>query len=297
LTWPGSGAAFDAGGAALTLRFESSGRARVRVEAGNTEEIITLESGMSVHEVERTGGGAVRVRRLTGLQTSDVTLTRIDADGGIRPAATRDRSMLIIGDSISVGYGVDGADQNCGYSVETENHGRTYGALTADALGAALTTVAISGRGVVRNWAGADEPLMPDVWAEARDGIDAAPDVVLVNLGTNDFGGYDPRPAFGAAYAALLDDLRAAYPGAAIYATTGPMLSPESRALLDESVTAALARHNGAAELQAGYIAFSLAAEGRLYGCHWHPGRDTQAAMAQILIDRLAADLGWSAGD
>jgi len=299
LDWPGSGAVFQATGTELTLRFESTGKTRVRVDVGEAEETLTLTGGASEHRFGLAGETVVpvRVRRLTGRYSGDIVVTGMETDGAIYAAPKTDRSMLIIGDSISVGYGVDGADQSCGFSVETENHSRTYGALAGDALGAAVTTVAISGRGLVRSWGDADAPVMPEVWVDVREGVDATPDVVVVNLGTNDFGNNDPGAAFDAAYGVFLDQLRAAYPAAEIYAATGPMLPPDVRAKLDEAVDGVVAAHNGEAARPAHVLSFSMAASGRRYGCDWHPGRDTQAGMAQILIDRLEADLGWSGSD
>lgn len=55
------------------------------------------------------------------------------------------RRIEVIGDSITCGYGVDGADQYCPFSAATENHYRTYAAIAARDLGADLATLAWSG--------------------------------------------------------------------------------------------------------------------------------------------------------
>src|SRR5207253_1331322 len=53
------------------------------------------------------------------------------------------------------------------------------------------------------------------------------PDVVVVNLGTNDFWKGDPGPSFETAYTAFLVKIRARYPAAPIIAALGPLLDGE----------------------------------------------------------------------
>jgi hypothetical protein len=61
------------------------------------------------------------------------------------------RKMIVIGDSINIGYGVEGEDP-CPYSVDTENVLHAYGYLTATRLSSLVDVIAWSGRGVVRNY-------------------------------------------------------------------------------------------------------------------------------------------------
>lgn len=61
------------------------------------------------------------------------------------------RKMIVIGDSINIGYGVEGEDP-CPYSVDTENVLHAYGYLTATRLSSLVNIIAWSGRGVVRNY-------------------------------------------------------------------------------------------------------------------------------------------------
>ena len=122
------------------------------------------------------------------------------------------------------------------------------------------------------------------------------PDAILIALGTNDFSTADPGPAFTREYTALLRKLGKAYPDAALYAVTGPLLPPDIRSGLEAAVDHAIADFisgGGAASR----VSLPLAEEGRVYGCDWHPGSDTQALMARILIDRLSDDLAWTAQD
>src|SRR5690606_9525589 len=144
----------------------------------------------------------------------------------------RPRQMEVIGDSISCGYGNEGEHAELPYSPDTENHYLSYGALIARELDAELSTIAWSGRGVVRNYEDQSALLMPQLYARTLPDEDAPwpfadpQDLVLVNLGTNDFA-LEPGPdetQFIERYVALLSTVRQHRTRAAILATFGPML-------------------------------------------------------------------------
>jgi lysophospholipase L1-like esterase len=118
-------------------------------------------------------------------------------------------NLMVIGDSITAAYGVDGVDP-CTYSASTQNFLHSYAYLTAQALGAELTTLAWSGKGVVRNY-GDPNPMstnpMPTYYNRTLaplsneeepsnywDPTRYTPDVVLVMLGSNDYS-TTPNPS------------------------------------------------------------------------------------------------------
>ena len=89
---------------------------------------------------------------------------RADGSARRRPAG----SSRSIGDSITCGYGDLGAlaDTDC---FPTESHWDTYEAVAARALGAEVSTIAASGRGVVRNYGGDTSGTMPMLYARTLD--------------------------------------------------------------------------------------------------------------------------------
>jgi lysophospholipase L1-like esterase len=220
------------------------------------------------------------------------------AGGALLPPSPVSRRIEIVGDSISAGYGNEGISP-CDFSADTENHYLTYGAIAARALGAELSTVAWSGKGVVYNYGtDVDEP-MPFLYGrtlpqDPTSTYDFAiqPDVVLINLGTNDFStDGDPTPElFAAEYSALLTSIRAAYPDAFISCTVGPLL-------FGDDVPAARAG------IAAGIAAFTAAGGGNVRawemnitnasppGCNSHPNLDTHRAMADAVVAELEDEL------
>jgi lysophospholipase L1-like esterase len=246
----------------------------------------------------------VELYRRTEAAEGESQLRGFDWAGGellAPPAVTR--RLEVVGDSITCGYGVDGPDMNCGFSPATENHYLTYGALAARALGAELSTVAWSGKGVVCNYgddaASCVDPL-PTFYDRTLPGrADSTweftrfqPDAVVVNLGTNDFSTVmDPDQAtFEAGYRALLTRLRAAYPNAHILCTNGPMLSGTDLATLRgylTNVVTALADP----KVSTFEIPPQDGTDG--YGCDWHPSAARHQKVALVVEAALRAALGW----
>ncbi|MEO8877220.1 MAG: SGNH/GDSL hydrolase family protein, partial [Polyangiaceae bacterium] len=131
------------------------------------------------------------------------------------------RRIEMIGDSITCGYGVLGAT-GCTFTPATEDEDAAWGALAARQLNAVHTAIAYSGRGVYRNYDATTTDVMPMIWRRtfADDAMSSwdttkfSPDVVVINLGTNDFAKGDPGSAFVTAYSGFLVALRSAYPQA-----------------------------------------------------------------------------------
>lgn len=303
--WPGSGANFRFSGEALEAVIEAeTGDSWLNVALGEETRPLKLRQGRHAYTFTGHSNGEppeVRLVRRTGPQTGAVTFHGFRG-GGLEPIEPPERRILILGDSITVGYGVLGPDETCAYSPETEDHEATYAASLRRAFGAEVHAIAISGRGLVRNWDGGEGAHMREVWAwlTPEGGVwDAGrfqPDAILIALGTNDFSTADPGDAFTEEYTSLLRNLADGYPGAALYAVTGPLLPPDIRTRLETAVDQAVASF-AAGGGTASRISLPLAEDGHVYGCDWHPGRDTQALMARILIDSLSADLDWTAQD
>ncbi len=150
-----------------------------------------------------------------------------------RPA----RRIEIIGDSISAGYGDEGMSGN---SSATQNGYMAFGPQLARLFGAEWSVVAHSGRGLYRNLGESApfvQPHMPDEFKLIQfldsDQLPSPgmpdtfwsfgswkPDLVVIELGTNDFAQPPPLPAeadFVAAYRTFLTFLRGVYPAAELF--------------------------------------------------------------------------------
>ncbi len=174
-----------------------------------------------------------------------------DAASPVAPTATKGLSIEFIGDSITCAYGVESAGPDEPFKTTTENFMKSYAYLTAQALDADYGTVCYSGFGIVSGWTGTAEknadmllaPLYGIVAKEYPQPWDTAShpyDVVVINLGTNDFtytGTDDARTQeFSRGYADFLAQVRGRNPGAHIVCTLGTMGCQELYPYLEQAV-------------------------------------------------------------
>ncbi len=108
----------------------------------------------------------------------------------------RERLIEYIGNSITCGYGNEG-DLSQTFIPETENHYMTYAAITSRNLNARHFAVCRSGIGIYRNFDGPEtgsEDCMTNLYSRMflydespLYAFEEKPDLVCINLGTNDF--------------------------------------------------------------------------------------------------------------
>ena len=234
----------------------------------------------------------------------------------VEAPALPSRKLEFIGNSITCGYGNEGTNAKEGFTYETENHYYSYASLTARALDAQHWVVARSGIGAYRNYGGpkagtpdsnmpvqyeytgyAWKPQLrsePTFLSEKWDFSRYQPDVVCINLGTNDLStdNYDLQ-LLKQGYQKLLQQVRRHNPQAKILFLTGSMLGGKelqlARQLLDE--VAAEARKGGDQEV----YRFDLSPidDEAFYGNDYHPNVYEDEKMAAELTAYLRKLMGW----
>lgn len=238
-------------------------------------------------------------------------ITDVTTDGSLIPSVAPERKIEIIGDSISVGYGLDGV-LPCVDSAVLQNNPKTYGALAATALDADYSVVAWSGKGLVRNYASnPPDPLppMPVVYTRygGNDADDSftfpqswVPDAVVINLGTNDFsyvGVRDPiDPAdLTSALVDLMSNVHSHYPAASFFLVTSPLLSDSYPSAEDAQKSTHLKALQDAADQLADLNTriVDWPAQGADVGCDYHPNAATQAIGGALLEEAIREELGW----
>jgi lysophospholipase L1-like esterase len=302
--WSGTGAVVRFNGTSVSVDL-AGGQEYTVVVDGMVKPKLTAKVGMNeLAKGLAAGEHTVELYRRTEASEGESEIRGFDFGGGTLlapPPVTR--RLEFIGDSITCGYGNEGADATCKFMRETENHYLTYAALTARELKAELSTVAWSGKGVVCNY-GDDaascmnpfpiyyDRILPNRADSAWDYARFQPDAVVINLGTNDLSTEsDPDEAtFEAAYKALLQRVRKNYPSAHILCTNGPLLSGTDlvnvRRYIQESV-ASLADP----KISTFEIAAQDGSDG--YGCDWHPSLERHKQMATVVTAALKTALGW----
>jgi lysophospholipase L1-like esterase len=308
--WSGSG--FAARFSGTGLRAELSGDVPglvVRVEVdGRPARALTLGDAPGSYVLaEDLAPGAhtlVLTRESEGLMGISA-LHAVHVTGGVLlpPPAPPARFVEVVGDSVSAGYGVLGDSTDCHFSFATESSAATFGGLSARALGAELSNLAVSGHGIFRNLDGALSDTLPALYDRALPGEPhpywrpaRAPDAVVVALGANDLDAArdDPSDAMVEAYTAFVARLRAIYPEALIVCVAGPMLREEgaSHTRLRAVITRTLAERARRGDRHLSALAFPLLDTSEL-GCDWHPNARAQAAMGRLIEAHLREQLGW----
>jgi len=226
----------------------------------------------------------------------------LDPDGVAGTVPRRTRRIEFIGDSHTVGYGaaLDRRDCTTEEVWASTDNSLAFGPLTARRYQADYQINAISGRGMVRNYAGAALPTLPLAYPHALldgatpyDATDWAPQVVVVDLGTNDFStplaAGEPwasrealRTDFEATYVRFVQMLRARHGGAFLILLTPPSAEDE----IAVSVGRVAERLKAAGEqrlavLSTGPLAFTA--------CDWHPSRRDHEQIAGVLAAFLDA--------
>lgn len=296
--WPGTGLHVRFHGTALWLLMDDHAWFHeVRVDADAPTRLATQPGPRRYMVVEGLPEGehTVVVRRRTEGHLGPTDVIDVETDGRLLPAPAPELRMEVLGDSITAGYGNEGSNRFCKFSPKTENHLRSYAGLAAAAVGAELSAIAWSGKGITRNYGGdTKEPTLPAIYERSvptepgSRWVDPAPaDVVVVNLGTNDFSSEaDPTAEeFVAAYVAMLEAVRARHPDAPILCTVAPLLRDDERAVVETYIEQALALRRHAGDVDVRRIALHEEPQG--WGCDWHPSAATHAAMAERLIPAL----------
>ena len=162
--------------------------------------------------------------------------------------------------------------------------------------------LAWSGKGVIRNYGGGTTDVLPSIYSRILpydtttlwNPSQWIPQVVVINLGTNDFSvGAPDKTAFTTAYANFARRIRSQYPNAHIYCALGPMLSGSNLTSARDYITTVVNQLNAAGDTRVRFIEFPTQDGSLGYGEDWHPSAAQHAAMANLLVNRIKTDLGW----
>ena len=304
-SWPGVNiqARFTGTQVSMAVNNATANNRITVVVDGGTPEVIALASGQTTVSLASglaSGTHDIVIWRNTEASPGGTTtfggLTALGSGGALLPPDSAPaRRIEMVGDSLSVGAGVLG-DATCtgGIDAYTDNY-LAYGSVAARAVSADVVTIAYSGIGVYRNY-GETTPTatsltmpkrypyaLPDtvLWNFAL----YQPQVVVINLGTNDFGSGDPGTPYETAYVSFVESIRQEYADAYFI-------------LIDMYGGTRLTRLNDIlASLKAGgetmVEVLSLDSVQNNLGCNQHPNVAGQQSMGTTLAARLQTLFGW----
>lgn len=250
------------------------------------------------------GVHSVSIHKCTEGNEGKTTLHEILLDEGasLLPSINKERYKIeFIGNSITCGFGTETNNPQEKYTPETENSYHSYAAITSRYFDADYVLTAHSGIGVVHNYGdkkGLSEYTMLHRFFNTLDNTKDEnwdfskwkPDVVVINLGTNDFS-QEIKPTkadFIKGYKKLLSSVRKVYGNIPIFCLTSPM----SNSLQFESVKEACESYADAQVYFIPMLSHTLKGKNDL-GAAYHPSYTGQRKMAMLLIPYISSVMNW----
>ena len=256
------------------------------------------------------GTHTVRLVKLSECTQSLMALKEIITDGTVEPLNDAGSRIEFIGDSITCGYGVEENDPEKGFTTATENAEKSYAAIVSDRLGMDRVLASFSGHGIVSGYTGDPavrngSELVPPYYEKAgRNGYKLPsgreaeeipwdfsrfrPDVIVINLGTNDLSWCAGRPErcaeYRKGYAEFLKTVRKDNPGAEILCILGVMGEG-----LNDSMEAAVSDYRAETGDEKIRSLALREQDGKRngYGANYHPSEQTQRELADIVTEAV----------
>jgi lysophospholipase L1-like esterase len=302
-SWPGTGfsAHFSGTGAKVTLKTGNADYLQLVVDG--QVSLLSTQSGSHVYTLASglaSGEHTVTVWRRTEPNYGTVEAGPITFDGTLLAPPAPKHRIEVIGDSITVGFGVECTTNGEAFAYATENNYLSYEALTARKFSADVFTEAWSGMGLWRDVGGGFDQQMPIRYVRTIPNEDTTstwdfasyvPDALLINLGTNDFAKGDPGQPFVDAYQTLVSDLRKHYPMARLYLAVSPMLSGDNRTKQKGYLATVQSTRATAGDHNVAILEFMPPASDA-WTCG-HPNAATHVIMATAFEQALSTNLGW----
>jgi len=325
LSYPASGAEWEFTGISCVVTLVGdamcgdtfhSPRYAIEADGVRIAEGLLTESGVRKAMLlgEKPEKHTVRVIKLSESSDSTLGIAKVSCDGEMRPTAELPRRIEWIGDSITCGYGVDGTLEDV-YSTAREDATKAYAYLASGMVSAECSLVAFSGYGIISGYTESGvrrtDALVPPRYGTMGDSYGAfagrenpaevvwdftkyRPDLVVINLGTNDSSYCGDRPErhreFIVGYKAFLATVRACNPQARILCALGTM---DGR-LLEAMETAAREYSSERGDTRVDTLRLTLHdTEKDGVGVDWHPSAASQRKAAEQFAAYMREQYGW----
>jgi lysophospholipase L1-like esterase len=315
LSWSATGVSFTFSGTSASIDLEgvTGSNSAALIVDGESTYITDLEgTSISTPANLTYGNHTVELLKSSEALFGSIFIGNITTDGTFGPdIPASKRKIEVIGDSITSAYGIGGT-LPCTNTAALEIISEGYSTLTANTFNADLSIISWSGIGIIRNSASDQtdtSPIMPERYTKygANDADDSytfpasdAPDAVVINLGTNDFGTNGLRPKLtGAEYTAAMvkfvQYIKKSYKNdPAFFLMTSPMLNDVFPAGEMQKTTQRNALEDAVSQLN-GTRAYVVdwPDQGSDLGCDYHPTPNTNRIGAGVLEDTIRSALGW----
>ena len=271
------------------------------------------ENEINLFESEKEETITIRVLKLSEAAFGYSALKELKIEGKIIQPENSDKEksfgkIEFIGDSITCGYGIEGGEGQT-FTTQQERADKAYAFLTAKMLNAEIQNCCWSGIGTVSNWVEPAEYNLPQVgwlinslWLYSDKSVSErlkiepefweekkfSPDIVVINIGTNDTSFVqkyeDRRLEYLANYRSLIEAIHMRSPKAKIFCCLGAM----GQELCDTVSEAVSSFKKNFPSIKIKALKFPLQDEAKDgIGTDWHPSAKTHLKMAKLLSKEL----------
>ena len=286
---------------------------RFKLEPDTRKEYILYESEQPEHHILRFVKMSEAAFAKLGVCEISVDCT---AEGTPKPTDAPARRIAFIGDSITCGYGNEGIADVDVFKTSQENPVKAYSVQTARCLDADYILTSWSGIGILSAWVEetVNEPLndwlmpkiypytdaaiqndfgLPEIDWEVWDTSRFVPDVIVINLGTNDrsYTRFIPErtAAFRELYYRFLTVVRDKNPASEIVCTLGIMEDELCPVVRDAVEQFALDRQ----DTKISYMNLEKQDPADGMGADYHPSMITHQKMTEKLSAYIAGRMNW----
>lgn len=295
---------------------ENQVRVAVYVDGARVADVMldAPEKMVTAFACDKEETHVVRVIKLSESAMSTCGISEIKTEGEITPTENKSHLIEFVGDSITCGYGVDDEDRDHHFATGTEDVTKAYAYKTAEALDVDYSMVSFSGYGIVSGYTATgdkvEDQLVPDYYEKfgfsygtykgeyrpqnmAWDFTRLQPDLVVVNLGTNDMSYVldkeERRDEYIAGYLAFLKTVRKNNANARILCVLGIMGEALGPAV--EEVVERYKEETG--DTKVCYMGFTDQLPEDGYVADWHPTEITHRKAAEKLTAEITRIMGW----
>lgn len=280
--------------------------------------MVVLDGNIIVNSLYVKGEGTFTLAKGLNEGTHEVCLVKrtefnigtsqfegFNFNGGklLPPFPPLNRKIEFIGDSITCGYGAEGENENIEYDPKYDNAYLAYGPMTARTLNADAVLVSCSGYGLIRAYSGSNTETLPNMYSKIIpsdtkkwDFKSWIPDVVSINLGTNDFSNnfVPDRKEFVNAYVNFIKTILKNYPKAAVICCVGPMMEMKDVAVIkDYLLNSIIPQLKSQGYCNIHFIEIEHQKKENGYGVAWHPSLKTHKLMAEQLSEEIRKIMKW----
>lgn len=256
----------------------------------------------------------VKIVKLSEAPHSTYAISDISIKGkDLKPLEDKEKLIEFVGDSITCGYGVDDEDKNHNFSTKTEDFTKAYAYKTAEKLDADYSMVSFSGYGIISGYSDGENKVEQQqvpkyytklgyTWSNNPEFSPASidwdfskrqPDVIVINLGTNDDsyckGQAERCEEYQSTYVEFLKTVRENNPDSEIIASLGTM----GQALCPYVEAAVKQYSEETGDEKIHYLMFDQQNPRDGLAADWHPTEKTHTKSAEKLSETIKEIMGW----